>query len=206
MQEFLQGFALQASLILALGAQNLFVLDCGLRRQHHFFVAAVCSVCDAILILAGVLGSASVFIRFPILKISFGVLGVGFLLFYGVKKILERPAKVGSSDVHPSRPLKKTFYSTLAFSLLNPHVYLDTVVLIGSYAAKFERFSDRTWFGVGALSFSCVWFFCLVLLASSVSRFFRNPKTMRLVNLIAGSVLVCLAVKLGMDVYRWAEF
>ncbi len=86
---FLQGFFLQASLILALGAQNIFVLNCGLQRQRHLLVALLSSLCDMTLILIGVLGVASVFVQVPLLKIGFGVLGVGFLAYYGVLKLKE---------------------------------------------------------------------------------------------------------------------
>ena len=79
MKFFSDGFLLQASLILALGAQNIFVLESGLKKQRQFVVAFVCSLCDLILIMLGVLGASSLFLRFPSLKIAFGIIGVGFL-------------------------------------------------------------------------------------------------------------------------------
>ena len=86
---FTQGFFLQASLILALGAQNIFVLNSGLRRQRHLLVAFVSAVCDALLIFTGVLGVATLFVQIPLLKIGLGFVGVGFLFFYGFLKLKE---------------------------------------------------------------------------------------------------------------------
>jgi len=86
---FLQGLLLQASLILAFGAQNIFVLHSGLRRQRHLLVAFVSSLCDTFLIFVGVLGVATFFVKFPVLKTGLGMVGVGFLFYYGILKILE---------------------------------------------------------------------------------------------------------------------
>lgn len=94
MTSFVQGFFLQASLILALGAQNVFVLNSGLRKQRHLLVAFVSSLCDTVLIFSGVLGVATLFVQLPILKIALGLVGVGFLFFYGIVKL--REAKLGT--------------------------------------------------------------------------------------------------------------
>lgn len=201
---FLQGFFLQVSLILALGAQNIFVLNSGLRKQSHLLVAFVCSLCDTLLIFIGVLGVATFFIQFPLLKIGLGVVGVGFLIFYGLLKL--REAKNGAPPSQTSQQAtttNKTILISLGFSLLNPHVYLDAVVLVGSYSAKFDTLIQRFYFGAGAASFSVIWFFGLALLASVASRLLNNPKTMRLVSLASGIVLVLLSFKLAHDVYGW---
>jgi L-lysine exporter family protein LysE/ArgO len=203
---FAQGFFLQASLILALGAQNIFVLNSGLRKQRHLLVAFVSTVCDALLIFVGVIGVATVFVQYPLLKIGLGFIGVGFLLFYGLLKLKE--AKNGitlnSSATHATT-IKQTVLTSLGFSLLNPHVYLDTVVLIGGYSAQFNYFVERLYFGLGASSFSAIWFFGLALLASLASRFLNNPKAMRIVSLVSGLILVSLAFKLGTDVFGWIK-
>jgi L-lysine exporter family protein LysE/ArgO len=201
---FTQGFFLQASLILALGAQNIFVLNSGLRRQRHLLVASICSICDTLLIFLGVLGVATIFVQIPILKIALGVLGVGFLFFYGFLKLKEakKSVKISPSSA-PVTTLKQTILASLGFSLLNPHVYLDTVVLVGGYSAKFPQLSERFYFGAGASSFSIIWFFGLALLASMGSRLLNNAKAMRLVSFFSGLILVSLAVKLGLDVWAW---
>lgn len=201
---FFQGFLLQASLILALGAQNIFVLNSGLRRQRHILVATVCSLCDTLLIFIGVLGVATIFAQTPPLKIGLGIVGVGFLFFYGLLKLKE--AKDGFEVSFSSRTVfttKQVILTALGFSLLNPHVYLDTVVLVGGYSSKFAHLTERFYFGAGASTFSAIWFFGLSLLASLGSRLLSNPKAMRGVSLISGIILIVLAIKLGSDVLVW---
>ena len=203
---FAQGFFLQASLILALGAQNIFVLNSGLRKQRHLLVAFVSSVCDALLIFVGVLGVATFFVQFPLLKIGLGAVGVGFLLFYGILKLIEAKNGIlisGSSEQVTS--IRQTVLTSLGFSLLNPHVYLDTIVLVGGYSSKFSELVERFYFGVGASAFSAIWFFGLALLASLVSRFLNNSKAMQIVSLVSGVILIWLALKLGSDVWGWVK-
>jgi L-lysine exporter family protein LysE/ArgO len=206
MDVFIQGLALQASLILALGAQNIFVLNSGLRRQRHLLVAVVSSICDTILVFLGVLGVATIFVQIPILKIALGTVGVGFLFFYGLLKLKE--AKNGMSlalDSKQSASFKQALLTTIGFSLLNPHVYLDTVVLVGGYSSKFTDLSDRFYFGLGASAFSTIWFFGLSTFAAMGSRLFNNPKAMRTISLVSGAILVALAIKLGSDLMTWIE-
>lgn len=201
-----QGFFLQASLILALGAQNIFVLNSGLRKQRHLLVAFVSSVCDTLLIFVGVLGVATFFVQYPLLKIGLGIVGVAFLFYYGILKLKE--AKNGielSQSANPVTTVRQTILASLGFSLLNPHVYLDTVVLIGGYSSKFSDLGERFYFGAGASIFSTLWFFGLALLASLASRFLNNSKAMRMVSFISGLILVMLAVKLGLDVIAWLK-
>jgi len=201
---FFEGFFLQASLILALGAQNVYVLNCGLHRHRHLLVALISSVCDMALIMVGVLGVASVFVQIPLLKIVFGVVGVIFLAYYGFMKLKEAGTFL-DVGAFKSADFKQTVLTTLAFSLLNPHVYLDTVVLIGGYSAKFEELYSRLIFGLGAGSFSFIWFFGLASLASLGSRLVHNQKAMRGISLVSGVILLWLAVKLGMDVWGWVR-
>lgn len=205
MNFFFEGFFLQAGLILGLGAQNIFVLESGISRSHHQFVAFVCSLCDLILILFGVLGAATLFIAFPTLKIIFGILGVAFLAFYGLRKLYEAFDTTSLSKLKANKTvsLKKALMLTLGFSLLNPHVYLDTLVLIGGYASKHSALQDRLFFGLGASFFSMLWFFALANLSSVMSPLLVKPKAMRLVNLSAGCVLSWLGYKLGREVLSW---
>lgn len=201
---FLQGLLLQASLILALGAQNIFVLNSGLRRQRHLLVAAVCSLCDTLLVFVGVLGVASVFVQVPLLKVGLGVVGVGFLFFYGLLKLKEAKNGVHVSFASlQTTSARQTIITSLGFSLLNPHVYLDTVVLIGGYSSKFSQLSERFLFGAGASFCSVLWFFGLSLLASSASRLLASEKAMRVVSLLSGLILILLALRLGNDVLAW---
>ena len=203
---FMQGFFLQASLILALGAQNIFVLNSGLRKQRHLLVATVSSVCDTLLVFVGVLGVATFFVQYPLLKIALGVVGVGFLLFYGILKLKEaKNGTVISQTSQQTNTVKKTILTSLGFSLLNPHVYLDTIVLLGGYSSKFGQLAERFYFGAGASVFSTIWFFGLALLASVASRFLNNPKAMKGVALVSGVILILLSLKLGLDVFDWIK-
>lgn len=206
MNFFIEGFALQAGLILGLGAQNLFVLEAGIRRSRHQLIAAVCSVCDVLLILVGVLGAASAFIAIPLLKICFGVLGVLFLAYYAFKKLREGLA--GNLDQAVNSTVfvistKKAIITALGFSLLNPHVYLDTIVLIGGYASKHEEVSKRLFFGAGAGTFSILWFFALANLSATFAPVLTKPRSMRIISLCAGAVLSYLTYKLGSEVLSW---
>lgn len=206
MEYFLQGFVLQASLILALGAQNLYVLESGLKRNRHYFVAFICSLCDIFLIILGVLGFATIFLKFPILKTTVGLLGVIFLFLYGAKKIkgfflYKEIFSIQNSTEKEN--LRKILLITLGFSLLNPHVYLDTVLLIGGYSTKFPALLERLYFGFGAGAFSILWFFGLSTLASSMHKLFRNPKTMRFIFLLSGLLLVFLSFKLARDLFSF---
>lgn len=203
---FLQGFFLQASLILALGAQNIFVLNSGLKKERHLLVAGLSSLCDTLLIFIGVLGVASIFIQIPLLKISLGILGVIFLFYYGILKIKETKSGVAIDlEGTPKSEKKKVIMQTLGFSLLNPHVYLDTVVLIGGYSAKFHNLTERFYFGIGASVFSTIWFFSLVILASFSSRFLKNQIMMKTISLVSGLVLILLSYKLGLEVISWLK-
>lgn len=210
MSIWLEGFILQASLILVLGAQNLFVLECGLKRRSPFAVAAVCTICDGLLLIFGVAGAASLFASQPWLKIGFGVLGVLFLLYYAILKLMEglgfremESLEVNSSGENTSS--SNVLWLALAFSLLNPHVYLDIIVLIGGYAAKFEDVSQRLSFGTGAASFSVIWFFSLAFFSKVFGAWLNSEVAMKRVALISGLVLGALALSLSQDVYIWIK-
>lgn len=167
-------------------------------------VALVCSVCDAFLVFVGVLGVATIFLQTPALKIGLGALGVAFLFLYGLLKLKEAMTGLALPEASArARSVKQTILTSLGFSLLNPHVYLDTLVLVGGYSAKFQVFGERFFFGVGASSFSTIWFFGLALLASFASRLLHSPTAMRIVSLLAGIILIALALKLGADVWSW---
>lgn len=208
MEVYFEGFLLQLSLILALGAQNIFVLESGIKKNSPLLVALVCSICDLVLVLTGVLGAASIFIQNPMIKVIFGVLGTLFLLWYGVLKIIEfinpKFSKKNTEDGKLTKPsTKMSVLLALSFSLLNPHVYLDTIILIGGFASKYSTITERLNFGLGAASFSMVWFFGLAILSSVFSRILYNDKAMRIINLISGLILIILFFKLGTDVLSW---
>ncbi|ABZ76883.1 Lysine exporter protein (LYSE/YGGA) [Shewanella halifaxensis HAW-EB4] len=174
---FIQGMGIGGSLIMAVGAQNAFVLKQGLKRSHSLPIAAICSFIDAIMITAGVAGLGHLILAFPIIKdiASFG--GAIFLLLYGycALKSSFSDSRMESDEALAADTLKKAVLTTLAISLLNPHLYLDTVVLLGSISVQFEG-TEKQWFGAGAVLASFVWFFSLSLGAKYLSPVFRKPK------------------------------
>lgn len=198
---FLEGFVLQASLIMALGAQNLFLIDIGIRKQHHFVAAFICAICDLVLVLIGVAGLLLIVVKIPAFKTIVGVIGAGFLIYYAALKFrsfLHRDnLSISTSETVFTR--NQVIKVALGFTLLNPHVYIDTIFLIGGYSAKFQSLSDRLLLGFGAGSFSFVWFFSLVSFSSLFANFLIKPKWNRLLSLITSILLLYLGISLLID-------
>lgn len=203
---FFEGLLLQASLIFALGAQNIFVLEAGLNRQHHIMVSFVCFVCDLCLILLGVAGAATLFGQFPFLKIMIGVLGSVFLFTYGFGKIMSPAQSVVSNQNALDKTLKRSIMLSITFSVFNPHAYLDAFILIGGFASKYELLTDRITFGFGAAFYSGVWFLVLSSLSSFLKPHLENPWLMRKVMSATGCILIYLSFSLGLDVFSWIKF
>lgn len=201
---YLEGMILQASLIFALGPQNIFVLESGLKRHYHITVSFVCFLCDLALIMLGVAGAATFFNHFPEIKIIVGLLGVGFLILYGVGKLRHNDQKHLELENHGKRTcFKAAIISSLIFSIVNPHAYLDGIVLIGGYSAKYSDLNQRLALGFGAASFSLIWFLILSVGASVMVPLFRSEKRMRLIMGSAGVILLFMSVKLSLDVFGW---
>lgn len=189
----ISGFLLGLSLILAIGAQNAFVLRQGLRREHVFAVCLVCALSDAILIAVGVTGFGAVVEAAPWLSPLMRYAGAAFLFVYGLRSF--RAAFNDRSALLPSEQkgegLWRTVLICLAFTWLNPHVYLDTLVLLGSTAAQYGDF--RLVFGLGAMLASFAFFFSLGYGARLLSPVFARPRAWQILDCVIGTVLVCLA-------------
>ena len=201
---FTEGLILQASLIFALGAQNIFVLEAGLKKQHTLAISFTCFFCDLLLIMIGVAGAGALFSSFSQLKILIGIIGVLFLAYYGFSKIFipqEVIALEGKSSINPS--LKKSILLAVTFSLLNPHAYLDAFILIGGYSTKYLAMSDRLTLGFGAAFFSLIWFLFLARASSLMKPIFSNVNSFRFVTTSCGLVLLFLSFRLSFDVYKW---
>ena len=201
---FTEGLFLQAGLIFALGAQNIFVLEAGLRKEHPLGVSFTCFLCDFLLIMIGVAGAGSIFSAFSQLKILIGVVGVLFLAYYGLSKIFLPLSTMdfdGKSKVKLS--LKSSILLAITFSLLNPHAYLDAFILIGGYSAKYHVLGDRFVLGSGAACFSLLWFLFLTRASSLMKPLLSNVKSFRFITGCCGFVLVLLSFRLGIDVYSW---
>ena len=187
-----RGFGLGFSLIAAIGAQNAYVLTRGILRNHHWAIALVCSVIDALLITVGILGMGSLIQRWPSLITVLTIFGALFLLVYGLLSIrrMLQPGTLDTSKVTVS--LGTAILTVVALSLLNPHVYLDTVILIGSVAVQ-EPEASRFDFGIGAVTASFVWFFCLAFGGQSLQRWFQKPSSWRVLDGFVAVVMLSLA-------------
>lgn len=192
---FATGFALGFSLILAIGAQNAFVLRQGLRRSHVFAVCLTCALSDAILIAAGVAGFGALAEALPWLKSVMTWGGAIFLFIYGAMAF--RSALKGTSALQAATTeaiaLWPTLLVCLALTWGNPHVYLDTLVLVGSVAAGYE---DRLTFGAGAVTASFVFFFGLGYGARLLAPIFVRPAAWRILDAGVGTLMWALAAAL----------
>ncbi|MBJ7530298.1 MULTISPECIES: LysE/ArgO family amino acid transporter [unclassified Nocardioides] len=186
------------SLIVAIGAQNAFVLRQGLLRRHVGAVVAVCAVSDLVLILAGVAGIGTLVERAPLALEVVRWLGVAFLTAYGVRSLL---AARGSSALRTtgaaSAALGSTVATAAALTWLNPHVYLDTVLLLGSIASAHGP-EGRWWFAAGACAASVLWFAGLGYGARLASGLFARPRAWQVLDVVIGVVMLLIAVSLAL--------
>ena len=195
MQSFLSGFGIGLSLIVAIGAQNAYVLRQGLKKEHVAAVVFVCTLCDFTLILLGVLGFGALVAAFPMMTKVAAWGGAAFLFVYGSLAFRSAWRGFGKLEGAPQLiPLSRrtAILTALAISLLNPHVYLDTVVLLGSVAAQYEA-GARVAFWAGASSASLSWFGVLGFGASRLAPIFERPKAWRVLDALIGSVMWLLA-------------
>ena len=194
----LAGLGLGLSLIVAIGAQNAFVLRQGLRLEHVSAVVAVCAFSDAVLIGAGVLGAGALLLAHPDLLTVVCLAGAAFLLTYGAMaaRRVMRPAAALAADASGARTgLAVTVVTCLALTWLNPHVYLDTVVLLGSLSSTYD--GDRWWFGAGAMAGSLGWFAGLGFGARLLRPVFARPTAWRVLDLLIAIVMTALGVSLA---------
>jgi L-lysine exporter family protein LysE/ArgO len=195
----LQGFLLGASLIVAIGAQNAFVLRQGLERRHVFAVATVCSLSDAVLIAAGVAGLGSMVRRMPALLEAVTFAGAAFLFAYGALSL--RRAFAWSETLQPAAAsragLGAAVGTALALTWLNPHVYLDTVVLVGALSGRYGAAAGM--FGAGAVIASVVWFYGLGYGARLLTPMFARPRAWQLLDIGIAVVMWSIAAGLVAD-------
>ncbi len=197
---YLAGAAFGFSLIAAIGAQNAHVLRQGLARSHVFLVAALCVAVDWALIVAGAVGFGAIIARFPALTSVAAWGGAGFLAVYGALafKAAARPGHLDTRAPGAARQaatLGTVVVTTLAVSLLNPHVYLDTIVLLGSIAAQYPA-AQRVWFVAGACTASLVWFFALGYGARLLAPIFERPSAWRVLDIVIGVIMWWIAAGL----------
>jgi L-lysine exporter family protein LysE/ArgO len=197
----LSGFALGGSLIVAIGAQNAFILRQGLLRRHVFILCLICVLSDALLIAAGVGGMGALVSQSKTLILVVSLVGAFFLGSYAVLAFSRaiRPA-VMVAGAEEGLSLKAAVLTGLAFTFLNPHVYLDTVLLLGSLSAGFEG-RERIAYGAGAAIASFVWFFGLGYGARLLAPVFARPAAWRVLDGMIGLVMSALTLGLLWTVF-----
>jgi L-lysine exporter family protein LysE/ArgO len=188
------GFLTGLSLIVAIGAQNAFVLRQGLRRQHVLAVVLICAFSDALLIVLGIAGLGAAINSAPLLLEVFRYGGAAYLLWFAIGAIRRaiRPNALVESDKQIDS-IGQTIVTALALTYLNPHVYIDTVLLLGSIANQFQ---DRWLFGLGAATASFVWFFSLGFGASWLGKFVKRPIFWRILDIFIAIVMITIAAML----------
>jgi L-lysine exporter family protein LysE/ArgO len=185
-----------AGLIIAIGAQNAFVLSQGVRRQHNWFVALVCCFCDSLLIFLGAVGVGTAVAESSVLREVAGWGGAAFLFYYGARSLQAAfSAEALEINSHGYTSRRAVLIATLAVTVLNPHVYLDTLVLLGSMSGQFAGY-DRYLFAFGASSASCIWFFTLSLGGVLLAPFFQNKMAWRILDLLVCATMWMIAVQI----------
>ena len=198
---FVSGLATGLSLIIAIGAQNAFLLRQGIRREHVGTAVAICLLSDAVLIFAGVAGFGALLATAPWFISVARIGGAGFLLVYAcfaAKRAL-RPSKLEATTAPRPTTRRATALTALALTWLNPHVYLDTVILLGSVAAA-QGDIGRWTFGAGAILASTLWFVGLGFGARYLRAFFANPKSWRVLDALIAALMLALALSLLLPV------
>lgn len=193
----LKGFVSSASLIVAIGAQNAFVIRQGLLQNHLLLTALICSLIDAVLITLGVLGFGQMITTYPLLIGITKFFAIVFLFIYGIASLKSvfksKTLENEKTDDAPSR--KKTILLLLALSLLNPHVYLDTVILLGSIAAE-HPLNEKLYFAIGAVGASFSWFFSLSYGSRFLAPFLCHAFSWKIIDAIIAFIMWAIALNL----------
>ncbi len=197
MSIFFTGLLLGASLIIAIGSQNAYVLKQGLLRRHVFLICLVCSLSDALLISIGTTGIGKIIEDHPDWLKAITWFGAIYLFIFGINSFraaLKNQTLV-TAAAGSNQSIKVVISTVLALTFLNPHVYLDTVLLIGSIASPYQN-SERFYFTLGAISASFIWFFALGYGARLLIPLFKNASAWKILNRLIGLVMWWIAYQL----------
>lgn len=196
MISFISGLLAGSSLIVAIGAQNAFVIRQSLTRKHVLLVVLICALADAVLIAAGIAGLGAVITGLPWLLEFIRWFGVAYLSWFGIKTLRSamKPQSLDAGEAK-SASRKQVVVSILGFTFLNPHVYLDTVILLGSIA---NQFTVEKWiFGTGAMLASFIWFFTIGYGAKAAARYMAKPIFWRVLDFVIAAVMFGIALMLA---------
>ena len=185
--DFIQGFIIGSSLIIAIGPQNLYVINQGLKKNYILIVVLLCSLSDSLLIVCGIYLSNSLLNLNESLIISMKLIGGIWLILYGLNKIKDSNSHNIENKEFKELSLNKVVFTTLAITYANPHVYLDTVVLLGSISVNFD---NKFYFGLGAIVASFVFFFTLGYFSKFLSKYIKSKKVWFYIDNIMGFLML----------------
>lgn len=195
MQQILTGFFTGLSLIIAIGAQNAFVLRQGLKKEHVLVIVLICAISDALLITLGIFGLGALIQTLPWLLEVLRWVGVAYLIWFGISSLRNafKDQTLSASEVESST-LKKAVLTTLALTFLNPHVYLDTLIFLGGIG---NQFGDGRWlFAIGAVCASFLWFFSVGFAAQRASALMKKPVFWKVLDVLIAGVMFTIALTL----------
>lgn len=202
---FFEGLFLQAGLIFAIGPQNIYVLESGLKKNHHLIISFICFICDFLLIQLGVILSGRYFLNEPFFKILLSLSGMIFLLYQSIFKFKSTMIDLMNCNNRNRLTLRSAILSSIFFSFLNPHSYIDALVLIGGYSLKYGDPFSRMILGVGAASFSLIWFLLLANIPSFLILFFKSDKLLIYISRFFSLLMLFFAFNLGLSVIKWTN-
>ena len=203
MSFFVLGFFTGLSLILALGAQNIFVIEQGLKKNYTFIVCLICSISDLILIFFGIF----LFKFFEnylsgLIEFILNILLLIFLIHFIFEKVKTNYQNVSFDGHYTVLSLKSVVIKTLGFTYLNPHVYSDTVFFLGNFSKNFEIF-NKYYFGLGAAMSSFIFFFLLGYLSKFFSNYLKGEKFWKYINYFIILFMSCLCIYIFRDLYNF---
>ena len=185
--DFIQGFIIGSTLILAIGPQNLYVINQGLKKNFVFIVVLICSLSDSLLIVCGIYLSNNILSLNTSIITIMKLIGGIWLILYGVNKIKNSRQHEIKSNEFNEASFTKVVFTTLAITYANPHVYLDTVILLGSISINFD---SKLYFGLGAICASFVFFFSIGYFSNFLSQYIKSPKVWFYIDNMMGFLML----------------
>ena len=185
--DFIQGFIIGSSLIIAIGPQNLYVINQGLKKNFIFIVVLICSLSDSLLIVCGIYLSNNILSLHPSVITIMKLIGGIWLILYGINKIKNSRNHVINNKEFNEVSFIKVVMTTLAITYANPHVYLDTVILLGSISINFD---SKLYFGLGAFFASFVFFFSLGYFSNFLSQYIKSQKVWFYIDNVMGFLML----------------
>ena len=200
MDYLLLGFLTGLSLILAIGAQNIFVIEQGLKKQYIFIVCLICSISDFLLIFIGIFLFQYLNNFFtPTIELIFNILLFIFLLYFIWGKVRSKVSEASFNINNKTNNLSSIMFKTLSFTFLNPHVYSDTVFFLGNFSKSFSVM-DKYYFGIGAAIASFLFFFLIGYLSKYFSKYLKSVRTWKRINYVIIFFMSILALKVLIEI------